>query len=714
MSMLPPRRGRNASSVLVTVALALGFAVATVPLAAPALASEIIPLPSSGSVTVYGKGNGHGHGMSQYGAQGAAIAGLTGAQIVGFYYPGTVLTNLGVTTIRVLVGGAGSYPTVVEQSGLALNFSGANHALPSTGISRYRLVPSGGGLTLQRLSSTWADVAGYTALPRQADFNNVSTAVVRLVRTDGQFNDYRGWLGGYNYGTGVWAINRVNLDQYTQGVVPRESPSSWRSAALQAQAIAARSYGRNAVESHTGSAYDICDTTDCQVYGGLARLSSGGTRLYGEEPSTNAATAATANQVLRYNGATIFAQFSASNGGWTSYGGFPYLPHKSDPYDNAASGDPYLNWTRSLAVSAIASWFGLSRATTLEITQREGGGTWGGRVLQAYVDGYYPSGSPAHLAMSISTMQSLFGGGRSNWFDVVPPGGGLPPTAGGSLVGSTATSRQAFWTSPDGHVTFREWTPSSGWRPVLDLGAPVTGHVVWDPSAATPGGGHLDLAVRDSGGHLATRSYSATSGWTAWRTTALAMASSPAAVDPIAGELDLYYRGADSRLYHVGWTQAGGWSAAAALPGISNAASGPDAVATVAGSTRQSVTYRGTEGSLWLTSYSPSTGWGTPVRVNPARATPARMAALDPGLGGNGATNPSVYYTGTDGVVYHCAYTVSAGTWSVWYAVPGTGVTSSPAVWNADSGVTVFAQYQAAMATQGWDATGGWRVWMPI
>ena len=203
MSMLPPRRGRNASSVLVTVALALGFAVATVPLAAPARASEIIPLPSSGSVTVYGKGNGHGHGMSQYGAQGAAIAGLTGAQIVGFYYPGTVLTNLGVTTIRVLVGGAGSYPTVVEQSGLALYFSGANHALPSTGISRYRLVPSGGGLTLQRLSSTWADVAGYTALPRQADFNNVSTAVVRLARTDGQFNDYRGWLGGYNYGTGV-------------------------------------------------------------------------------------------------------------------------------------------------------------------------------------------------------------------------------------------------------------------------------------------------------------------------------------------------------------------------------------------------------------------------------------------------------------------------------------------------------------------------------
>jgi stage II sporulation protein D len=715
MNLLLARRGRPASSALVTAVLAIAFAVATVPLAAPAAATEIVTLPSSGSVTVYGKGNGHGHGMSQYGSQGAAIAGLTAGQIVGFYYPGTTLTNLGATTIRVLVGGAGTYPTVVAQSGLALYYNGANHALPSSGISRFRLVPSGGGLALQKLTSAWADVARYASLPRQADFNNVSTAVVRLARSDGQYNDYRGWLGGYNSGGGVWAINRVSLDQYTQGVVPRESPSSWRSAALQAQAIAARTYGRNAVESHTGSAYDICDTTDCQVYGGLARLSSGGTRLYGEEPSTNAATVATANQVLRYNGTTIFAQFSASDGGWTSYGGSPYLPHQADPYDNAASGDPYLNWTRSVAVSAIASSFGLSRATTLEITQREGGGMWGGRVLQAYVNGYYPSGNAAHISMSIDTMRFLFGGGRSNWFDVVPPGGGgLPPVNGGSLVGSTATSRQAFWTSPDGHVTFREWTPSTGWRAAVDLGAPVTGKVLWDPGAATPGGGHLDLAVRDAAGHLATRSYSVTSGWTAWRTTALAMASSPAAVDPVAGELDLYYRGADSRLYHVSWTEAGGWSAAGALPGISNAASGPDAVATVAGTTRQSVTYRGSDGNLWLTSYSPSTGWGTPARVNPARPIPAPMAALDPGLGGNGATNPSVYYTGKDGVVYHCAYTVSTGAWSVWYAVPGTGVTSAPAAWTADSSVTLFAQYHAAMATQGWDPTHGWRVWMPI
>ena len=335
-------------------------------------------------------------------------------------------------------------------------------------------------------------------------------------------------------------------------------------------------------------------------------------------------------------------------------------------------------------------------------------------MLQAYVDGYYPSGSPAHLAMSISTMQSLFGGGRSNWFDVVPPGGGLPPTAGGSLVGSTATSRQAFWTSPDGHVTFREWTPSSGWQPVLDLGAPVTGHVVWDPSAATPGGGHLDLAVRDSGvaprhpvvlRHL--------------RLDGVAHHCTGDGLQPGSGRSDSRRTGP---LLPRGGQQA--------LPRRLDAGRG--LVGRRSASRHQQRRLRPGRGGDRRRIHPPVRhlpGHGRQLVANQLLAVhrlgyagSGKPGPRDTGADGrarprtrwNGATNPSVYYTGTDGVVYHCAYTVSAGTWSVWYAVPGTGVTSSPAVWNADSGVTVFAQYQAAMATQGWDATGGWRVWMPI
>ncbi|NCG39298.1 MAG: hypothetical protein GWP48_17520, partial [Actinobacteria bacterium] len=46
------------------------------------------------SITFVGGGYGHGIGMSQYGALGRAEAGHTYDQILGFYYDGTVLTDV--------------------------------------------------------------------------------------------------------------------------------------------------------------------------------------------------------------------------------------------------------------------------------------------------------------------------------------------------------------------------------------------------------------------------------------------------------------------------------------------------------------------------------------------------------------------------------------------------------------------------------------------
>jgi SpoIID/LytB domain protein len=42
-----------------------------------------------------GRGNGHGVGMSQWGAQGMALAGATAAQILTHYYTGISLTQVG-------------------------------------------------------------------------------------------------------------------------------------------------------------------------------------------------------------------------------------------------------------------------------------------------------------------------------------------------------------------------------------------------------------------------------------------------------------------------------------------------------------------------------------------------------------------------------------------------------------------------------------------
>jgi hypothetical protein len=76
---------------------------------------------------------------------------------------------------------------------------------------------------------------------------------------------YRGVLR-FLYGDGALrTVNVVNLEQYLRGVVPRESPASWPAAALEAQAVAARSY--SLAENRNWYA-KTCDTTSCQVYGG--------------------------------------------------------------------------------------------------------------------------------------------------------------------------------------------------------------------------------------------------------------------------------------------------------------------------------------------------------------------------------------------------------------------------------------------------------------
>ena len=457
--MRSERRMRRLLAFLACTTLAAGVGV--VASGSPASAAEIVPVPASGNITISGHGYGHGHGMSQYGARGAALQGLDAAHIVAFYYPGTTLAVQQQPTIRVGMSGAGTYTMV---SG-ATSVTGYNGALSPS--ARYRLVPqtSATGFQLQTQSgTTWNTVSAAPLPGAQADFSS-AVGYVRMYRSDGTSADYRGTVGAVRSGAGQVTVNRVALDSYVQGVVPRESPSYWEPAALQAQAIAVRTYGRNAEESHVSALYDICDTEMCQVYGGLARYSITGTRFYGEEATTNAAVVATSNKVLQYNSATIFAQFSASSGGWTTDGGKPYLPAQADPYDNVASGDPYLNWTRSVPVASIASSYGLSKVTQLEITAQDGHGDWGGRVSAGYVDGIDGSGNAQRIATTGFTLQAAMGMPH-NWFHVLPAAG-----------------------SPFGQVDAVIGAPSkvtaSGWAIDADSSAPIMVQMYVDYSANT-------------------------------------------------------------------------------------------------------------------------------------------------------------------------------------------------------------------------------------
>ncbi len=401
-----PRFSRRTVATVCALALAAGLAAASAASAA-ANTPETVRVPSSGSITVHWRGNGHGHGMSQYGARGAAIAGLTAAKIVAFYFPGTTLVTLPSSHIRVNLSEATAATTVFAgTSGLALTGYGT---LPTTGYSYFRLVPSGTGLRLQgRKAGGWRSLKN--GLPARAYFFS-SVRWVQVLLADGSSTRYHGRVGAVRDGSGEATVNRLWLDQYVQGSVSREVPTSWEAAAVRAQAIAARSYAEAVrASAGPGSKWDICDTTMCQAYGGMAHYSSSGQLLYTDDPD---ALAHNANMVLRYRGAPVLAQYSASNGGATVSGGEPYLVGKSDPYDSSASGDPYLNQSRKVSVSSLAGYYNLKRVTSIEITKRDGNGPWGGRIVSAVVNGTTPAGKKAH----IDTTGFDLGAATGTWTD---------------------------------------------------------------------------------------------------------------------------------------------------------------------------------------------------------------------------------------------------------------------------------------------------------
>ena len=197
---------------------------------------------------------------------------------------------------------------------------------------------------------------------------------------------YRGTLRSIGGDT----VNVVGLDDYLKGVVPREVPASWKPAAVQAQAVAARTYAAFERRQPDAPHYQTCDTTACQVYGGYTD----------EQAASNAAIAATAKQILISGGKPAFTQFSASNGGWTSAGSFPYLPAKQDPADTV-----YRGWTDSVTAAEVQKAYpAIGAFQSAEVVSRDGNGEWGGRVTSIRL-----VGAKTSTTISGETFRSVFG-----------------------------------------------------------------------------------------------------------------------------------------------------------------------------------------------------------------------------------------------------------------------------------------------------------------
>ena len=203
---------------------------------------------------------------------------------------------------------------------------------------------------------------------------------------------------------GDGSIDTLDIEKYLYGVVPLESPPSWPPAALQAQAIIARTY---ALEKRTLSrAYDVLASDADQRYGGAAA----------EHPASNAAVDATRGQTLAYLGGPASVFYSACCGGHSAdanelwgHAGLSYLRGVDDPYCTAA---PDYRWQRPVP---------LDRARAVL------GDRLGGAPVQAQLDDPDDSGRPrtvtfrgdggAALALSVSEVRARFGADtvRSLW-----------------------------------------------------------------------------------------------------------------------------------------------------------------------------------------------------------------------------------------------------------------------------------------------------------
>lgn len=359
--------------------------------------------PKSGAVTFKGHGYGHGIGMSQYGAEGGARDGKKYGAILGRYYAGTKLANKSATIRVLLSSDTTDSVRVKHKSGLKLRTLGTNKtlALPASPDGRkasdWSIDPAASNKARNALSyksgSKWYV---YRSFPADAQFEGPTS--ISLVMPSGSTQAFRGALRSTKpTSTSRDTVNVLSLEDYTRGVVAREMPSSWSLEALKAQSVAARTFGSRYLGSTRH--YDICDTTSCQVYGGVSA----------ETSRTNQAIDGTRGKILTYNGAPALTQFSSSSGGYTNVGSEPYLKAIADPWDNW-SGNKNHAWSQKVTSATIQSKYPIGTLRSITITRRNGLGDQGGRVVSMILKGSKGS-------RTISGVDARWAFGlKSDWF----------------------------------------------------------------------------------------------------------------------------------------------------------------------------------------------------------------------------------------------------------------------------------------------------------
>lgn len=231
-------------------------------------------------------------------------------------------------------------------------------------------------------------VAPFETAAAQEDTTSGPYRSVTIVPDDGVTlswagRHYAGSLEVTSASDGLVLLDHVGVDDYLLGI--QEVPFSWPEAALQAQAVAARTYlawtlGRGRAGAGKTYGFDICASSACQVYGGLDQVASASGKRW------KAAVESTSGELLLYGGRPALAMYSSTTGGRTRnyedvYAGrspIPYLRAVPSPGEQSA----FAEWryeVRGSVLEDVLESAGLvdGPLRDVEVTETEDGdGPW--------------------------------------------------------------------------------------------------------------------------------------------------------------------------------------------------------------------------------------------------------------------------------------------------------------------------------------------------
>ena len=484
------RSARSARSLL--AALVLGAVVGgLVPVGPGTGPAEAFP---GDTVNIEGHGFGHGRGLGQYGSLGYALAGWDHRRILAHYFGGTTVGSRpnDLIDVHLRISDAGSGRGSLDGRPLVLD-SGQGFSVGSNTFSAAeaaRITRTAGGWLVERspgCGGPWTTAQAGISLTQQptavlAD-PGAGADITRMLQVcvAGLRRHYRGTVRALDSGGESKVVNRVAMEDYLRGVVPRESPASWGDLGggagmnqLRSQAVAARSYAH----AESRGFAKTCDTTSCQVYNG-----AGADNVRTEDPRTDRAVAETAGEVRLLGSAVALTEFSSSTGGHTAGGTFPAVPDDGDSVSNNSNH----TWRAQVPVATVeARYPALGELFSIEVTRRNGlSGPHGdgGRVLEVVLRGSRGSvvvtGDQLRVALGL----------KSSWFSITDPVLTTPAVAIAPLPGA-----DGHWlTTRAGEVVGFGAAGGHGSLAGVRLNQPIVG------MAATPSGRGYWLVAADGG-----------------------------------------------------------------------------------------------------------------------------------------------------------------------------------------------------------------------